>query len=355
MKLAALWLLVLCLGAFSALAQEQTTYTIQRGDTLFRIAQRYNVSMEALMAVNNISNPSRIFAGTVLIIPGAAPQPVVESQPVVEVEAPAAADIPTQTVTHVVGRGESLSMIARSYGVSMNAIISANNIRNANRIFAGQRLIIPGANPAVMEAVAAASPAPAAQSAPAAPAGYIGSHVVRPGETLSLIARRYNVSWTALALANGIADPNRIEAGTTLRIPSSDGRIVAAQGDPGPRVGVGREIVVILSTQMTYAYENGVLMRAVLSSTGLPATPTVQGDYRVYAKYASAPMSGPGYYLPNVPYILYFYQGYALHGTYWHSNFGRPMSRGCVNLPTDEARWFFEFASIGTPVHVRWA
>ncbi len=350
MKLAVLSLLIFCLSAFAALAQEQTTYTIQRGDTLFRIAQRYNVSMADLMAANNISNPSRIFAGTVLIIPGAAPA---APQPVVDAALPT--DAPTQTVTHVVARGESLSMIARSYGVSMNAIIAANNIRNPNTIFAGQRLTIPGANPAVMEAVAAAAPAPAAQNAPDAPAGYIGSHVVRPGETLSLIARRYNVSWTALALANGIADPNRIEAGMTLRIPSNDGRIVAAQGDPGPRVGVGREIVVILSTQMTYAYENGVLMRAVLSSTGLPATPTVQGDYRVYAKYASAPMSGPGYYLPNVPYILYFYQGYALHGTYWHNNFGRPMSRGCVNLPTDEARWFFEFASIGTPVHVRWA
>lgn len=351
MKLSVLWVLIFCLGAFAALAQEQTTYTIQRGDTLSRIAQRYNVSMADLMAANNITNPSRIFAGTVLIIPGAAPaaapQPAVDAAP--------ATDAPTQTVTHVVARGESLSMIARNYGVSMNAIIAANNIRNPNTIFTGQRLTIPGANPAVMEAVAAAAPAPVAQSAPDAPAGYIGSHVVRPGETLSLIARRYNVSWTALALANGIADPNRIEAGTTLRIPSNDGRIVAAQGDPGPRVGVGREIVVILSTQMTYAYENGVLMRAVLSSTGLPATPTVQGDYRVYAKYASAPMSGPGYYLPGVPYILYFYQGYALHGTYWHSNFGRPMSRGCVNLPTDEARWFFEFASIGTPVHVRWA
>ncbi|MFQ3672835.1 MAG: LysM peptidoglycan-binding domain-containing protein, partial [Aggregatilineales bacterium] len=228
MKLAVLWLVIFCLSAFAAFAQEQTTYTIQRGDTLFRIAQRYNVSMADLMAANNITNPSRIFAGTVLIIPGAAPaaapQPVVDAVP--------STDAPTQTVTHVVARGESLSMIARSYGVSMNAIIAANNIRNPNTIFAGQRLIIPGANPAVMEAVAAAAPAPVAQSAPDAPAGYIGSHVVRPGETLSLIARRYNVSWTALALANGIADPNRIEAGTTLRIPSNDGRIVAAQGDP---------------------------------------------------------------------------------------------------------------------------
>ena len=343
MKWFAALLCMICLSTMPALAQEPITHTVQRGDTLFRIAQRYNVSMSDIMAANNITNPSRIFAGSVLIIPTAAPAAVAVAEP-------SFIETPTQTVTHVVARGESLSMIARSYGVSMSAIIAANNITNPNRIFAGQRLVIPNANPDVMQAVAAAAPAEQA----AAPAAYIGSHVVRPGETLSLIARRYNISWTALALANGIADPNRIEAGTTLRIPSSS-HAVSAQGDPGPRVGVGREIVVVLSTQMTYAYEDGVLVRAVLSSTGLPATPTVQGDFRVYAKYTSAPMSGPGYYLPGVPYILYFYRGYALHGTYWHNNFGRPMSRGCVNLPTDEARWFFEFAPIGTPVHVRWS
>ena len=65
-------------------------------------------------------------------------------------------------------------------------------------------------------------------------------------------------------------------------------------------------------------------------------------------------MSGPGYYLPNVEWVMYFYQGYGLHGTYWHSNFGQPMSHGCVNLTNDDARWFYEFASLGTPVHVKW-
>ena len=51
-------------------------------------------------------------------------------------------------------------------------------------------------------------------------------------------------------------------------------------------------------------------------------------------------MSGPGYYLPGVPYVMYFYQGYGLHGTYWHDNFGQPMSHGCVNLPTRKPNGF---------------
>jgi lipoprotein-anchoring transpeptidase ErfK/SrfK len=125
--------------------------------------------------------------------------------------------------------------------------------------------------------------------------------------------------------------------------------------DPGAYVGVGREVVVILSTQMTYAYEDGVLVRSVLTSTGLPATPTVQGDYKIYRMYDAQLMSGPGYYLPGVPWVMYFYQGYAFHGAYWHSNWGNPMSHGCVNMPIEEAAWLYSFVSIGTPVHVRWA
>ncbi|MBL8154946.1 MAG: L,D-transpeptidase, partial [Anaerolineae bacterium] len=122
-----------------------------------------------------------------------------------------------------------------------------------------------------------------------------------------------------------------------------------------PTIFEGRQVVVDLSDQMTYAYENGVLVRSVLVSTGLPGTPTVQGDYKVYRKYAAQTMSGPGYYLPDVPYVMYFYQGYALHGTYWHNNFGNPMSHGCVNMPTPESEWFFNnFVDVGTPVHVQY-
>jgi lipoprotein-anchoring transpeptidase ErfK/SrfK len=114
-----------------------------------------------------------------------------------------------------------------------------------------------------------------------------------------------------------------------------------------------KKIVVRLNQQRVYAYENGQLVRTVLASTGLPATPTVQGTYRIYIKREAQTMTGPGYYLPDVPYVMYFYQGYGLHGTYWHDNFGRPMSHGCVNLPTPEAKWFYEWAEIGTPVVVR--
>ena len=102
--------------------------------------------------------------------------------------------------------------------------------------------------------------------------------------------------------------------------------------------------------QRIFAYENGQLVRSHLTSTGRSETPTVLGDYRIYIKYEKTNMSGADYFLPDVPYTMYFYQGYGIHGTYWHNSFGRPMSHGCVNLPTDEAQWFFSWAEVGTLV-----
>jgi lipoprotein-anchoring transpeptidase ErfK/SrfK len=115
-----------------------------------------------------------------------------------------------------------------------------------------------------------------------------------------------------------------------------------------------RWIDVDLTNQRVYAYEGDVMVNSFIVSTGTWLTPTVTGTYKVYVKYRSASMSGPGYYLPDVPYIMYFYKGYGLHGTYWHNNFGTPMSHGCVNLRTDEAAWLFNWASVGTVVNVHY-
>ncbi len=122
---------------------------------------------------------------------------------------------------------------------------------------------------------------------------------------------------------------------------------------PEPPISAeGRWIDVDLSDQMVYAYDGDSLENSFLVSTGTWLHPTVIGQFNIYVKYRYADMSGPGYYLPDVPYTMYFYKDYGLHGTYWHSNFGTPMSHGCVNLRTDDAAWLFDWASIGTLVNV---
>ncbi len=62
-------------------------------------------------------------------------------------------------------------------------------------------------------------------------------------------------------------------------------------------------------------------------------------------KVRAQTMSGPGYYLPNVEWVQYFYEEYAFHGTYWHNKFGQPMSHGCVNMTNEDARWLFDWAA----------
>ena len=126
----------------------------------------------------------------------------------------------------------------------------------------------------------------------------------------------------------------------------------AASGSPG--TGGVRWIDVDLTNQMVYAYEGDTVVNSFLVSTGTSMTPTVTGKFKIWIKLKKTNMSGPGYYLPDVPYTMYFYKGYGLHGTYWHHNFGTPMSHGCVNLSIPDAEWLFNWASEGTVVNVHY-
>jgi lipoprotein-anchoring transpeptidase ErfK/SrfK len=110
-------------------------------------------------------------------------------------------------------------------------------------------------------------------------------------------------------------------------------------------------IDVDLSEQRVVAYEGTRPVRAFIVSTGLPGTPTVTGTFRIWIKTPIQDMSGGNraagnyYYLKDVKWVQYFYQEYAFHGTYWHNNFGQPMSRGCVNMTNEDAKWLFDWAS----------
>ena len=115
-----------------------------------------------------------------------------------------------------------------------------------------------------------------------------------------------------------------------------------------------RWIDVNLSTQSATAFEGDAPVKSFIVSTGLPGTPTVTGQFHIYARYDSQTMSGPGYYLPGVQWVQYFYQGYALHGTYWHNNFGHPMSHGCVNMTNGDAAWLWTWADFGTVVNIHY-
>lgn len=116
-----------------------------------------------------------------------------------------------------------------------------------------------------------------------------------------------------------------------------------------------KRIYVDLTNQRLYAFEGKNIIMNVPVSTG-KWNPTPVGTFRVWIWLRSTRMSGgsgAGYYdLPNVPFTMYFYndkipkyQGYSLHGTYWHSNFGSPMSHGCVNMRIPDAEKLYNWTN----------
>jgi hypothetical protein len=119
-------------------------------------------------------------------------------------------------------------------------------------------------------------------------------------------------------------------------------------------------IEVDLSRQYLRAWEYNTVVFGQYVSTGTWKHPTPTGYYSVFAKVSAQRMTnGPTappedfYDLPNVPWVSYFRQGgYTIHGTYWHSNFGHPMSHGCVNMTTPGAKWIFDWVGYGTPVWI---
>ncbi len=320
MQIIGLVLILTLSSAVSVVAQSSTIHIVQPGENLFRIGLRYGVTVNALAAANGLSNSNRIYVGQRLVVPtgGATSSPGVSSG------------------VHIVQRGESLYRIALRYGVSYQTLAAANGIANPNHIYVGQRLVIPGQGTA---------------PGPSSPPSSGQTYAVRRGDTLSAIAIRFGVSLWSLVQANGISNSSLIYVGQVLRIPSGGNPAPPAQS-PAPTGG--KWIDINLSAQRVTAYVGNTAVRSSLASTGLPGTPTPTGQYRIYVKYVSTLMTGPGYYLPNVPYTMYFYRGYGLHGTYWHANFGRPMSHGCVNLPTSEAQWFFNWAPVGTLVNIHY-
>jgi lipoprotein-anchoring transpeptidase ErfK/SrfK len=232
---------------------------------------------------------------------------------------------------YVVQWGDTLTKIANRHGVSVSQLARANGLKWNSWVYAGQRLTIPGRS-----------------SSASSDTGSV--HVVRWGETLSGIARRYGTSTATLARANGLKWNSWVYCGQRLRIP---GRSSGSATSPNTGSTSGRWVEVILSSQRAIAWQGNTRARTMVVSTGTANHPTPTGRFRVTTKYASKNMSGPGYYLPGVPHTMFFYRDYAIHGTYWHDNFGQPMSHGCVNLNKADAAWLYSWASVGTPVVVR--
>lgn len=123
-------------------------------------------------------------------------------------------------------------------------------------------------------------------------------------------------------------------------------------------VGDSIWVEVDLSEQALYVHEGERLVAGFRISSGAPGKDTRKGLFRIYAMYPSYPMWGPvidgvpEYWIPDVPWAMFFHVDFAIHGAYWHDNFGAPQSHGCVNMNVNDAEWVYGNVRKGTYVHV---
>ncbi|MDP2871642.1 MAG: SafA/ExsA family spore coat assembly protein [Bacillota bacterium] len=209
-------------------------YTVQQGDSLFSIAQKFGVSLQALIAANpQIVNPNVIFPGQKICIPAVPPPP------------PPPPACPNGFI-YVVQPGDTMFTIAQKFGVSLAALIAANpQIPDPNVIFPGQQICVPGAPP----------PPPPVPC----PGGFI--YTVQPGDTMFLIAQRFGVSLAALIAANPqIPNPNLIFPGQQICVPCT-------MPPPGPHCP-GGFIYVVQSgdTMFLIAQRFGVTLSALIAA-----------------------------------------------------------------------------------------
>lgn len=154
-----------------------TTYTVERGDSLWSISKRHGLTVAELAKANSISSGTVLRPGRKLIIPG---QPVSQQATAalsLSVDKSAASNRPAKgdAMTHTVVVGESLGVIARKYQVTVGELAAANNITDPSKVRAGQELVIPGfkavssRGSTTVARPAAETPATPAEPAPAAP------------------------------------------------------------------------------------------------------------------------------------------------------------------------------------------
>lgn len=167
---------------------ESIYYTVQSGDTLYEIAARYGTTVQEIVDINNIANPNLIYPGETLRILTNSTVHGSETRG-------------TGSITYTVQRGNTLSQIASSYGVTVEHIVEMNDIQNPNLIYPGEKLRITESTNTTLN--------PVLQN---------NYYTVQSGDTLSGIARRYGVTVQYLVDLNGISNPNLIYPGQLIKV-----------------------------------------------------------------------------------------------------------------------------------------
>ena len=308
-------------------------YTVQAGDTLLRIADRFGQDVATLMALNRMDADaaSQLKVGQTLVLP-ATPDDLVFLPP---------------DSTYVVQPGDSLGLIAQANGIDTAQLQQANGITDPNALRVGQELVIPS------------QPAAGADMPMGTIARGYDYHIVQPGETLSEIAQRFDTTVAALVSTNGLPDTESVYYGLYLRIPYGP-PLLAQRRPPVPLSGTA--FVVSISRQQCWVFRGDRVRHTWQCSTGHEEWVTRTGTFPVKTKMEVAQSSA---YRLDMPYWLGLYDvnefENGIHGIpvswetgqkLWSGLVGQPATFGCAMLVDEDAERLFDLSFLGMPVHI---
>ena len=295
--------------------------------------------------------------------------------------------------THTVATGETLSQIARRYGTDVSTLLDLNGLTNANLVYVGQELVVSGGGSGNRtqwqeESNVASESSYARQGVgweppqSGQPYQYAGVGWEPQGEQQG--PSRPDSAWQAPENERPVYT-NQADADEASYQPAQrdwdsqpserspylaewesvhtqrNGTPAGGSWEPEPSARESREEVALtgekwidvdISDQVLTAYQGDTVVRAFIVSTGSSRYPTVTGSFRTYSRTELQDMSGGSqaagdyYYQPDVPWVQYFFEGYALHGAYWHNSFGTPIGHGCVNMRVGDSQWLYEWTGV---------
>jgi membrane-bound lytic murein transglycosylase D len=222
-------------GSGAAAPPASGKHRVGKGESLAAIASRYGVSASELAAANRLKTTSKLTIGRWLTIPGGGGESQLARAPALPREITQMAASDRGASSHTIQKGDTVSAISSRYGVTPGELMAANNIASPQNLSIGKVLVIPGAETKYAQALvaqktaaekAAAGKKPTAKASAAPPAaspdaGRAASYVVKPGDTIHALSKRFSVSPQALMAANALASPGALQVGRTLTIPGA--------------------------------------------------------------------------------------------------------------------------------------
>ncbi|MHA7180510.1 LysM peptidoglycan-binding domain-containing protein [Arthrobacter sp. MDB2-24] len=259
-------------------------YTIKPGDTIGAIAKRYGLSTDAVLKLNGMTARTIIYPGRKIRLTGSVPAAT-------PAPAPAA---PSSGTTYVVKPGDTLGAIAARNGVSLQSVLTANNLSLTSTIYPGQKIRLSGASPA---------PAPVKPAPAPAPAPAVGTYTVRAGDTLGAIAARNGVSLQSVLTANNLSLSSTIYPGQKLKLTGAPQSTPpkATQPAPAPAPASGSYTVKAGDTLGAIAARNGVSLSALLAANRMTTTTVIYPGQKLAlpGKATPAPAPAPSDLVPS--------------------------------------------------------